>query len=256
MTQGPEAIARGLDRLAAGAARAAGRADALKSRVAILERDVALAKARLAVKGEVETFLEEVRAEASRRNVAAFETLLTALVQEVLPGEKPIVLELSTERGLAALDIAAARADGTREDVLEDNGGALTNVVGMALRLIAVVKAGVGRFLALDEADCWIAPDRVPAFYRVLEDGAARLGVQCLAISHHDLSAFEGRLRVARVAGDPGTGVAIAGAAPDPAWDDAMPGLRHIRLIDVQAFADATMPLGPGINALIGPNNR
>jgi DNA repair exonuclease SbcCD ATPase subunit len=35
-----------------------------------------------------------------------------------------------------------------------------------------------------------------------------------------------------------------------------MPGLRHIRLIDVQAFADATMPLGPGINALIGPNNR
>jgi DNA repair exonuclease SbcCD ATPase subunit len=222
----------------------------------VLERDIALAKARLAVKGEVEAFIEAVQAEASRRNVAAFETLLTALVQEVLPGEKPVVLDLSTERGLTALDICLARPDGSREDVLEDNGGALTNVVGMALRLIAVVKAGVGRFLALDEADCWIAPERVPSFYRVLEDGANRLGVQCLAISHHDLSSFEGRLRVARVTGDPGTGVAIAAPGTDAAWDEATPGLRSIRLVNVQAFADATLPLGPGVNALIGANNR
>ena len=72
--------------------------------------------------------------------------------------------------------------------MLEDNGGALTNVIGMALRLIAVVKADVARFLALDEADCWIAPDRVASFYRVLEDGAARLGVQCLAVSHRPVA--------------------------------------------------------------------
>ncbi|KAA2237809.1 AAA family ATPase [Salinarimonas soli] len=249
-------MGRELERLAAGVSRARGREDGHRQREAVLERDIALAKARIAVKGDVEAFIEAVQAEASRRNVAAFETLLTALVQEVLPGEKPVVLDLTTERGLAALDIGLARPDGSREDVLEDNGGALTNVVGMALRLIAVVKAGVGRFLALDEADCWIAPDRVPAFYRVLEDGAARLGVQCLAISHHDLSAFEGRFRVARVAGLVADGVTIAGPAEAAAWSDDMPGLRSIRLVDVQAFADATLPLGPGVNALIGPNNR
>ena len=256
MTPLLERIAREIERLAVGLSRAHGREDTLRERAAVLERDIALAKARVAVKGEVETFIEAVQAEASRRNVAAFETLLTALVQEVLPGEKPVVLDLSTERGMTALDICVARADGSREDVLEDNGGALTNVVGMALRLIAVVKAGVGRFLALDEADCWIAPDRVPAFYRVLEDGAARLGVQCLAISHHDLSSFEGRLRVACVVGTPADGVTIAGADGNPAWMPEMPGLRSIRLVDVQAFADATLALGPGVNALIGPNNR
>jgi hypothetical protein len=256
LTPALETIAREIERLAAGLSRANGREDTLRERAAVLERDIALAKARIAAKGEVEAFIEAVQAEASRRNVAAFETLLTALVQEVLPGEKPVVLDLSTERGLTALDVCVARPDGSREDVLEDNGGALTNVVGMALRLIAVVKAGVGRFLALDEADCWIAPDRVPAFYRVLEDGAARLGVQCLAISHHDLSSFEGRFRVARVVGSPVDGVAIAGGPDDAAWTPDMPGLRSIRLVDVQAFADATLALGPGVNALIGPNNR
>lgn len=219
---------------------------------------VAAAKGRLAQRDAVDTYLRELQQDANRRSVATFETLLTALVQEVLPGEKPVRLDLTTERGLPALDIGVERPDGGREDVLEDNGGAMTNVVGMALRLIAVVKAGVGRFLALDEADCWIAPDRVPAFYRVLDDGAARLGVQCLAISHHDVAGFDAGLTVSRIAGRPETGVAIEGpvAACAAEWSPDRPGFRFIRLIDVQGFADATLPLAPGVNALVGPNNH
>jgi hypothetical protein len=249
-------IDRGLADLAAALARAEGRRDTLQARAASLTQDVELAKGRLAVRDEVETFIEAAHGRASRRNLGAFETLLTALVQEVLPGEKPVKLDLTTDRGLPALDICVARPDGTLEDVLEDNGGALTNVVGMALRLIAVVKADVGRFLALDEADCWIAPERVSSFYRVLEDGAARLGVQCLAVSHHDLSHFEGRFHIARVVGEPQAGVEVVSSDHESRWSDAERGLRYIRLRDVQAYRDATLRLGPGVNALIGPNNR
>jgi hypothetical protein len=251
-----EGMEHQLARVEASAARAEGRRDAVEARIGQLTREVELAKGRLAVKDEVEAFIEAVHGSASRRNLAAFETLLTALVQEVLPGEKPVALDLSTERGLASLDICVARPDGSLEDVLEDNGGALTNVIGMALRLIAVVKADVARFLALDEADCWIAPDRVASFYRVLEDGAARLGVQCLAVSHHDLSQFSGQFHIARIAGEPLSGVDVQSADCSAAWDDVKPGLRHIRLVNVQAYKDATLHLSPGVNALIGPNNR
>jgi Tfp pilus assembly protein PilO len=237
-------------------ARLEGRRDALRMRREELTREIELAKGRLAVKDEVEAFIEAVHGSASRRSLSAFETLLTALVQEVLPGEKPVALDLSTERGLASLDICVRRPDGTLEDVLEDNGGALTNVIGMALRLIAVVKADVARFLALDEADCWIAPDRVSSFYKVLEDGAARLGVQCLAVSHHDLSQFSGKFHIARIVGEPVSGVDVQSSDTGDAWDDAQPGLRFIRLVNVQAYKDATLPLSPGVNALIGPNNR
>jgi len=245
-----------LARAEASLARLEGRRDAMTLRLAELTREIELAKGRLAVKDEVEAFIEAVHGSASRRNLAAFETLLTALVQEVLPGEKPVALELSTERGLASLDICVRRPDGTLEDVLEDNGGALTNVIGMALRLIAVVKADVARFLALDEADCWIAPDRVPSFYRVLEDGAARLGVQCLAVSHHDLSQFSDKFHIARIVGEPVDGVDVQSADCAAAWNDTQPGLRFIRLVNVQAYRDAVLHLSPGVNALIGPNNR
>jgi hypothetical protein len=251
-----QAVDHAVARAEAALARLEGRRDAVAARIAELTRDVELAKGRLAVKDEVETFIEAVHGSASRRSLSAFETLLTALVQEVLPGEKPVALDLSTERGLASLDVCVRRPDGTLEDVLEDNGGALTNVVGMALRLIAVVKADVARFLALDEADCWIAPDRVSSFYRVLEDGAARLGVQCLAVSHHDLSQFSGTFHIARIAGEPASGVEVQSSDPSAAWDDAQPGLRFIRLVNVQAYQDATLRLSPGVNALIGPNNR
>lgn len=243
-------------RAEAALARLEGRRDAIHMRVAQLMRDVEIAKGRLAVKDEVEAFIEAVHGSASRRNLAAFETLLTALVQEVLPGEKPVALELSTERGLASLDICVRRPDGTLEDVLEDNGGALTNVIGMALRLIAVVKADVARFLALDEADCWIAPERVSSFYKVLEDGAARLGVQCLAVSHHDLSQFSDKFHIARITGEPISGVAVQSADCSAAWDDERLGLRFLRVVNVQAYKDATLHLSPGVNALIGPNNR
>ena len=237
-------------------ARLEGRRDAIRTRVEELTREIEFAKGRLAVKDEVEAFIEAVHGSASRRSLSAFETLLTALVQEVLPGEKPVALELSTERGLASLDICVRRPDGSLEDVLEDNGGALTNVIGMALRLIAVVKADVARFLALDEADCWIAPERVSSFYTVLEDGAARLGVQCLAVSHHDLSQFSGKFHIARIAGEPANGAEVISSDASQLWDDAQPGLRFIRLVNVQAYTDATLQLGPGVNALIGPNNR
>ncbi|EIM28752.1 AAA family ATPase [Microvirga lotononidis] len=252
---GPD-IDHDVARAQASLARLEGRRDALRSRRQELTREIELAKGRLAVKDEVEAFIEAVHGSASRRSLSAFETLLTALVQEVLPGEKPAALDLSTERGLASLDICVRRADGTLEDVLEDNGGALTNVIGMALRLIAVVKADVARFLALDEADCWIAPDRVSSFYKVLEDGAARLGVQCLAVSHHDLSQFSGSFHIARIVGDPVSGVDVQSTDTSAAWSESQPGLRFIRLVNVQAYEDATLHLSPGVNALIGPNNR
>ncbi len=249
-------LARRLDGLRHRLARAQGRRDALQAHAERLEAEIGAAKGRHLLKEQADGFLDALQTEANRRTVESFETLLSAFVSEVLPGEKPVSLDLSTERGLPALDIGLKRPDGSREDILEDNGGALTNVVGVALRLIAVVKAGAGRFLALDEADCWIAPDRVPAFYRVIEQGAERLGIQCLTVSHHDVARFESGIAVSRLVGEPATGIAIASPDTGEAWSDAAPGLRFVRLRDIQGAKDATLRLSPGVNALTGPNNR
>lgn len=237
-------------------ARLEGRQETLAQRRDELTRDVGAAKGRLLIKREVEQFIDEIQSEAGRRRIGSFETLLSALVTEVLPDEKPIALTLSTERGMPALDISSRHPSGKLEDVLNDQGGALTNVVVMGLRLIAVMKSGLARFVALDEPDCWVAPERVPSFFRVLQDAATRLGLQCLAVSHHDLQKFDPTgARISRIVGVPKGESNVHCEEPLAVWEDHQPGIRWIRLINVQAYADATLHLCPGVNFINGNNN-
>ncbi len=237
-------------------ARLEGRQETLAQRRDELTRDVGAAKGRLLIKREVEQFIDEIQSEAGRRRIGSFETLLSALVTEVLPDEKPIALTLSTERGMPALDISSRHPSGKLEDVLNDQGGALTNVVVMGLRLIAVMKSGLARFVALDEPDCWVAPERVPSFFRVLQDAATRLGLQCLAVSHHDLQKFDPTgARISRIVGVPKGESAVHCEEAPPQWHDDQPGIRWIRLVNVQAYVDATLHLCPGVNFINGNNN-
>lgn len=164
-------------------------------------------------------------------------------------------MTLSTERGMPALDISSRHPSGALEDIFRNQGGALTNVVSMGLRLAAVVKSGLARFVALDEADCWIIPDRVPSFYRVLQDAASRLDIQCLVVSHHDEKYIDAGVRISRVSGKRMEHSEVNSGEPDPSWADDAEGLRYIRLINFQAFPDATLHLGPGMNVVVGANN-
>jgi phosphopantetheine adenylyltransferase len=220
-----------------------------------LMREVGLAKGRLNRKPDVDKFLEELQAEAHQKRVGDFERLLSALVAEVLPGEPQVGLELDIERGQPSLDIVSRRGGDLTEDIYDDQGGALTNVVSMGLRMIAAVRSGTRRFMIMDEGDCWIATSQVPTFYRVLKDAATKVGVQCLAISHHDVSTFGESIAVARLSGDKDTGAQIENAPRRHKWADDEDGIRWVRLKNFQTFVDETIYLSPGVNALEGRNN-
>lgn len=174
---------------------------------------------------------------------------------EVLPGEPQVGLDLEIERGQPSLDIVSRRGGDLTEDIYDDQGGALTNVVSMGLRMIAAVRSGTRRFLIMDEGDCWIATSRVPTFYRVLKEAATKVGVQCLAISHHDVSTFGDGISVARLSGDKDTGATVENAPRRHKWADDEDGIRWIRLKNFQTFIDETIHLSPGVNALEGRNN-
>lgn len=253
----PQALANSLADAGRRLAAYAGEAAALTLRAKSLEDEVGLAKGRLAQKAKVDLFLEELQAEAHSRRVGDFEKLLTALVSEVLPKEAPIGLELEIERGQPSLDIVSRHSVDRTEDIYEDQGGALTNVVSMGLRMIAVVRSGMQRFLMLDESDCWISNERVPAFYSVLKEAARKIDVQCLAVSHHETASFGEGVNVATLSGHPemAGGVRIENGPRPHRWKPDEKGIRWIRLRNFQGYVDETLQMSPGINALSGENN-
>lgn len=238
-------------------AQARGEHNAIAVRKAELEESVGLAKGRLDRKKDVEKFMEELQAEAHAKRVGDYEKLLSALVMEVLPGEKPVGLELEIERGQPSLDIVSRLSADLSEDIFEDEGGAKTNILVLGLRLLAVVVSGMRRFLVLDEADCWVKNERVPAFYSVVKEAGKKLGTQCFVISHHDTAKFAEGISVARLHGHPenADGVQIENNPRPHRWSDDEDGFRYIRLVNFQGYVDQTLHLYPGVNALIGDNN-
>ncbi len=225
------------------------------SRESTLRQRVADSKGRLELVEQVDATLEQLQNRAHRRSVGAFERLLSAIVRDVLPEKGEVRLNLYQERGAPALDVQIDNA-GSIEDAFDGSGGAVTNVLSAGLRFAALSRTGARRLIVLDEPDCWIKPERVAGFVRVLSDVARRAGTQTILISHHEPELFEDLVSLVKLTrgADGAAQVEVLRRAAE--WpDDATPGLRSIRLKDFRAHLDTMVPLFPGVTAVIGDND-
>ena len=248
---------RALERAKRLAANLEGKREALNRRCVELEAGVALAKARGTARPDVDRLLETLQREAHDKKIGHYAGMLTALAQEVM--EKPIEigLDLTMERGLPSLDIFVKRG-GRRADIMEHAGGSVTNIVCMGLRAIATNSGSMRQFVALDEPDCWLEPDRIPAFFGVLENMAGTLGMQVLVITHHSLSSLGPDVNVIEISGKPSDPEGLRAVQRPGArqWENAdSAGLRFLKLRGFSSFLDVTIPLSPGLNIVMGAND-
>jgi len=149
--------------------------------------------AYLHISGKVSVALEQLSEKLFQRVLSVIEENLTIALQEVL--EQPIQLKTFADwkRGGATVEFWMER-DGNREDIMKGQGGSVTNVLSVGLRMFALTTLDENvhrRFLVLDEQDCWIRPTLVPRLVKVVRAAGKTLGFQVIMISHHDISAFE-----------------------------------------------------------------
>lgn len=221
--------------------------------------EVAAAKGRRSWQPSVQAALERLQEKEHERSLGAFERLLSALLQDVLPGGRWVAMDLYTERGAPALDFFIKKApekDAPREDALNGTGGSVTNVLSAGLRLISLIRSGRRRFLVLDEADCWIKPDLVPRFASVIQQMSSDLGVQVLMISHHDESCFDAiphRLVLTKT--DDGLNAEWSVTGEIPTWTEEQSGLRSLYMENFMSHVSTFLPLSPGVTLLRGDND-
>lgn len=220
-----------------------------------LTQAVALAKGRIALAPEVASVFEGLQTLAHERSVGSLEELLTAVLQDVLPGEGAIRLLPSYKANTTHLDIALEK-HGHLEDLVDGNGGAVTNVVCAGLRFAALSRTGNRPLMVLDEPDCWLKPERVPAFVQTVSQVSLQGGFQTFFITHHDPAFFEGKFNLVRFTAD-GDGVRATALSPQVShWEsDEQPGVRQIELINVRRHVHTVVPCFPGATAYIGDNN-
>jgi hypothetical protein len=219
-------------------------------------KEVSLAKGRTGLSEEVGRVLDALQSRAHQRSVGAFENLLSAVLNDVLPGEGLVKLLADYKNNSTYLDFALEK-NGGLEDVLDGNGGAVTNVICAGLRYAALSRTSNRRLMVLDEPDCWLKPDRVPFFVNVISQVSRDMRTQTFFITHHDTSYFEGNVNIVRFFADEAGKVhaqALAPLAQDWENDEQM-GIRAIELINVRRHEHTLVPCYPGATAFIGDNN-
>lgn len=248
-----ETMGRTVSQVRTELAKSEGRRETLQRRLDQLTQEVGKAKGRELLKGDVDAFLQDLQASLHKKSVGSYERLLTALAHDVLKSGDEIGLDLYTERGLPALDIFV-RAGDHREDILNGCGGSMTNVISLGLRMIATVRSGMRKFVALDEPDCWIAPSRVPNFYGVIDDLGQKLDVQSLLISHHALELMPEGFAISRLYKD-GNRIICQNDPKSDAWAEDQVGIRRLRMVSFMSHEDTEVRLAPGTTAIIGDNH-
>lgn len=252
----PEQLREQAGKLRARAHQAAGMLQAFEQRRAAAHARVAEAKGRQAIAKDVLSVFDAAQARVHERSVGAFERVLTAILQDVMPGEGTIKLDLSVKNNAPWLDVLIDKA-GHAEDVFEDNGGGVNDVVSTGLRFAALSRAGLRRLVVLDEPDKWLKPTSVPAFVRVIAEVAKATRTQTLYVSHFPTSYFEGHYSLAHLFRAQDNSLQCEAVQPSIVeWaDDQEEGIRAIELVNVGLHTHTIVPLRPGPNALVGDNN-
>lgn len=223
-----------------------------------LGTEVAIAKGRLNLKPEVNEFMGLLQDKIHRRSVGKIEAMLTSILGDVFPATEnseadKIKILLSSKRQETSIKIMVTNGE-YLEDVINGRGGSVTNVLSTGLRFIALARSGLTPFIVLDEADCWLKPEKIPAFMGVICQLAEKLKIQALVITHHDVDVVKKSATLLRLTRQ-GKQVSVQKTnSKEPIWDDG-PGIREIRLKNFMSHTDTTIPLSPGVTILSGDND-
>lgn len=208
-------------------------------------------------KDEMLKALNRLQIKAQEKNKGLFEGLLTNLVQEVMVGKKDqVVLTSTLKNNRASLDFDIL-CDGNLENISEDKGGSIANIVAMGLRFIVLARHPNRRILLLDETDCHLKSEYIPAFAAVMRQLAVKMGIQVIYISHHNPANFVGYGRVLELYSEKGkTHSRISHEETDEDKQlETMSAFRYLRLRDYGPHENLLVELSPGLNIITGDND-
>jgi hypothetical protein len=120
------------------------------------------------------------------------EANLSHAIREILGQDRQVRSVREFKNNRLNIDFEIVHS-GQVEDILSGQGGSVCNILSVSLRLIALSQldpASHRPFLVLDEQDCWLKPELVPKFMKLVAAIAKKLGLQVLVISHHPIDLF------------------------------------------------------------------
>lgn len=155
-------------------------------------QDMEEAEDFLEVAPRAKELLEELTTSLFGEILNDVESNLTHALREILGQERTVVSNREIKSNRLHVNLSVLSPEG-EEDILVGQGGSVCNILSVGLRLIALSRldpANHRPFLVLDEQDCWLKPELVPVFMKLIARIARALDLQVFVISHHPVDLF------------------------------------------------------------------
>lgn len=205
-------------------------------------------------KPEYRKYLENLQKALYEQNINVFNQLLTYFIRDVLKTDKAIEMKLFTSRGMPGISVEAVN-NGFNENIIDGSGGAIANIVSTGLRLICLSRLAHRKFIILDEPDCWIKPEFVPSFAKIIGELSRKLRIQTIIISHHSWEYFKDYGRVIELDKD---GSILENRIKHDTDFDIPKDMDYLKEVTFKRFMshfNTTYQLHPFLTCIIGKND-
>jgi DNA repair exonuclease SbcCD ATPase subunit len=170
----------------------AGQRDVLEREVIAIDSEIKTIDEFLKLEPKVLDALEKLDGELFKNITTLLENKLSVALQEILEQDIRLKVEPVIQGKSIGFKFRTIR-NGFEEDIIKGNGGSVTNILSVCLRIFALTQLpeeNHRRFLVLDEQDCWLQPELIPRFAKIIHEAAKALNFQVLIISHHNSEIF------------------------------------------------------------------
>ena len=96
------------------------------------------------------------------------------------------LVEFTVSRGRTEARLLVEKGGNVMDDLMEDEGGTLVQIVAMALRIAVWTLAPTDNVLIFDEPGNQVSAQYKPVFAEIIRGLSQRLGIQILMVSHDD----------------------------------------------------------------------
>lgn len=136
---------------------------------------------------DVQRLIQETAQEVQEGIRFHIQDIVQHALDAIFPGPVyKFLVEFTVSRGRTEARLLVEKGGNVMDDLMEDDGGTLVQIVAMALRIAVWTLAPTDNVLIFDEPGNQVSAQYKPVFAEIIRGLSKRLGVQILMVSHDD----------------------------------------------------------------------
>lgn len=204
------------------------------------------------------------------KNIIFFSELITTTAQDidVIRENQKVVFDLYTKNDMSALRLFNQNNELNGEEQEDITSGGEKNVIATALRALVLWRltaklenqSHVGsfkhrKFLFMDEPDCWLSTQSMPAYAEFINQLAEYFDLQVLMVTHHNPKLFEPYAKVYQLENTDGYVQLNCLSEINRENEEYKDYIQSVRLQNFKSFKDNTLELDPKLTIVVGKSN-